>query len=172
MAVRADNAFAGSRKSLFRDKRVLYAHIPYIEVVFYVIFPCECTALLCKGRRLYILVRCEVIHNESDAVSVEYAVEPVLLKFVYRDGSGYIVSKHQIELCAYQLSRSYTFKTGGTGKYFLSNSHICSFGRLPEKTIPFYTIGCRSHKTVLSYLFKYTLFMISFRKLRSYRVLP
>ena len=74
------------------EQGVFYSHSSNIEEVLHIESLCKGPALHALLCRLYILVRCEVVHNKRDLLSVEYAIESGFFEFIDCHRCGYIVS--------------------------------------------------------------------------------
>ena len=130
MRIRTDYCLARSNKPLFGQQGVFNAHFADIIKVCNVHRVRKLAALLTMLRRLYILVRRKVVKDNRNFILIKNIFEPVLLKFVYRNRGGNIVSQNHIELCTDKLPRSYAVKPCVRRQYLLRHCHshiYCSF---------------------------------------------
>ena len=119
----AYDRLARSDKPLLGQKRVLHTHLAHVVEVCNVLIVRELAAHLTVLRRLYILIRREVVEHYRHLVFVENLIETRGLKFLYRDRSRNVVAENHIELSAYKLSGFNAVQTRVRGKYLLSHCH-------------------------------------------------
>ena len=123
MGVGADDHLAGGDQALFRQERVLHAHLPHVEEVRDGKALGKFPGLGAQLRRLDILAGGGVVQNNGDLIPVEYLGQAGLLKL--RDGhrGGDIVSEDQVQLPLDELSRLHGVQPGAAGQNFLRHGH-------------------------------------------------
>jgi hypothetical protein len=104
MAVRTNDKIPGIDQSLLGEQRMLDTHLADLEIVLYLHIGREFPQHLALVGGLDVLVRGEMVRNQSYLRFVEDRIDPEFGKFLDRDRGRDIVSQHQIQICHYQLS--------------------------------------------------------------------
>ncbi len=65
---------------------MLNTHFADVKKVFDAVFLCKGTHLLAVFGRFNILIRCEVVHNQCDAVIVKHIFKALAFHFMNRHG--------------------------------------------------------------------------------------
>ena len=123
MRIGTDDHVSGYRQSLFRQKGMLNSHFTHFKVVGYVMFECKFPDTLAMLRTLDILIRYEMIGNQGDLILIEHPVHLHLLHFLYCNGTGNVVSEHQIQIRLDQISGLNPFKSGMSCQDLLRHCH-------------------------------------------------
>ena len=120
MAVGADYQVAGSDESLLRQQRVLHAAIvTYFEIVLYLVLTRKISHAGALCRRLYVLIRREVVGNKRDLFLVENFISSEFRKLSDCHGRGYVIAKHQVEPGHNQFAAMDFLLAGMRGEDFL-----------------------------------------------------
>jgi len=140
MGVRADHAVAGADQPFFRQKGVLYAHLPHVEEIGNLVFLRETAHLTALFRRLDVLVRGKVIQHQRDFISVKNRGSAAFFKLVDRHRRSDVVAEHKVELRLDQLSGFQMLQSGVRGQDFLRHRHshrniLLSFVRIVVLTV-------------------------------------
>ena len=128
MRIRSDHDIPRHNKSSLRKKGVLDSHLPYIKIVRYLMLPGILTYTLAVFRRLDILVRDKMIHDQGDLVLIKHLIAPELIHLSDCDRSGNIISQYQVQVRLDQISRMHLCKSCGVREYFLSHCHSHRYG--------------------------------------------
>ncbi len=94
VAVCADDAVAGSYKSLLREQSMLDAHLADIVEVADAVGTGEITALLALCCGFDVLIGGEMVKDNIDAVFIEYFGKAGFVEFVYSNRGGDIVAEN------------------------------------------------------------------------------
>ncbi len=104
MAVGADHEVPRQDEALFGKERVLNAHAPNLEVVAEAVLFRELSHQFALLRRLYVLLRREVVGHEGHPFAVEDVPGADLFELGYRYGCSNVVCQQEVHLCVYEFS--------------------------------------------------------------------
>ena len=123
MAVGTDDAVACGDHTLFRKQGMFDAHFANVIKVTDTVaagkFPTGLTLL----RRLNVFIGNKVVKNNGNSVFVKNPVKSGFFEFIHRHGSGNVVAKDDVQLCADELSCCYLVQSRMGGKNFLCHGH-------------------------------------------------
>ena len=126
MAVRADDAVAGTDQALFRQNRMLDAHTADVKEILDVVLVGKAAHPLDLLGRLDVLVRGEMVHHQRHPAFVEHPAGTAALKLVDRHRRGDVVAEAQIELRLDQLPRLHLRQAGVRRQDLLCHGHTHS----------------------------------------------
>ncbi len=112
MRIRTYDDIPRGNKPSFGQQSVLYAHIAAIVKVLYSHIAGEFPAFFTLFRRLYILIRHEMVHNKRNFLFIKNSVYRDFPELINRHGSGNVIAENHIHIRKQQLSRLYIGKSG------------------------------------------------------------
>ena len=111
MGIRTDDCVTCYNQTFFRKECMLDSHLSYVKIVGDIMTTGKFTTAFAVFRRLDILIRDKMIHNQRNFVMIEYRLVVHLLHLIDRYRRCDIISKNQIQICFDQLSCFYLCKT-------------------------------------------------------------
>ena len=96
--IRADDHVARVDQPLFRQQRVLDAHLPHVVEMLHAVRGAELPAHLALRGGLDVLVRYEMVHDHGDAALIEHLLHAEALELADGHGRGDVVAEHPVHI--------------------------------------------------------------------------
>ena len=123
MRVRTDHRVSADYQSLFRQQRMLHAHLPHIVKMRDLLFRAEIPAHFTLDGCLDILVGGKMIHHHGHLVTVIHPVKAHFLKFTDRNRRGNVVAQHTVKLYQNQFPCLHMLHAGMRREDLLCHGH-------------------------------------------------
>ncbi|MPM65773.1 hypothetical protein SDC9_112675 [bioreactor metagenome] len=123
MAVSSDDEVSGSNQAFLREQGMLDAHLPDVEVVGDLMVVGKSAQAFALLGCLDVLVRGEMVWNQSHLILVEYGLLAELRELIDGHRSRNIVAKHHVQVRHDQLACTYRLQIGMVGQDLLRHCH-------------------------------------------------